>query len=71
MPKFVVVRSRPKSFDEKKPAAPAELRIVSDRATGNVIRIETVLTDGTLCVIRPLTPEEIEEFERELTAPRH
>jgi hypothetical protein len=40
-----------------------EVRIVSDLATGKVLRIETVLADGSLRVLYPLTPEQIEAME--------
>ena len=45
--------------------------VVTDLATGKVLRVETVLADGSPRVLYPLTPEQIEEFERELTVPRH
>jgi hypothetical protein len=57
----------------EKPVPTGEVRIVSDRATGKVLRIETTLADGTLRVLylRPLTAAEVEQFEHGLTATRH
>jgi hypothetical protein len=57
----------------KKPIIGADLgaptlTMVTD-TTGKVIRIETVLADGSPRVLYPLTPDQIEEFERFLTAP--
>ncbi len=43
--------------------------VVTDTATGKVIRIEAVLTDGSLRVLYPLTPEQRDELERFLSAP--
>lgn len=54
--------------DDRKPP---EVRIVRDLATGKVVRIITTLADGSIRVLYPLTQEQIDEFERELTAPRH
>jgi hypothetical protein len=51
-------------------APSGEVRIVTDSATGKVIRIETVLTDGSQCVLYPLTPEQIEEMEKFLEQSR-
>jgi len=54
------------------PAAGAPtFTVVTDLATGKVLRVETVLADGSLRVLYPLSAAEIDAFERELTAPRH
>jgi hypothetical protein len=57
--------------ESEKPAAPAEVRIVRDLATGKVVRIITTLADGSIRVLYHMTQEQIDEVERELTAPRH
>lgn len=54
--------------DDRKPG---QVRIVRDLATGKVIRVETVLADGALRVLYPLTAQQIADLEHELTAPRH
>jgi hypothetical protein len=59
----------------KKPVDPATgaptFTLITDLATGKVVRLEATLTDGSRRVLYPLTQEQIDEFERELTAPRH
>jgi hypothetical protein len=48
---------------------PGDFLIVTDLATGEVLRVETVLTDGRRALLYPLTREQIEEFKAFLEQP--